>query len=141
METRICKQCGIEKPITEYSRTGGYPRWDCKACCTANKRQRYLEDMPKARKASRDWKARNPDKVLDGRLRLVYGITLEQFDEMILNQGGMCAICEREALLHVDHNHNTGKVRGLLCPKCNGYLGIIQDSVPALRRAIEYLQS
>ena len=58
-------------------------------------------------------------------------------------QRGRCLICLRETLiedLHVDHDHSTGYVRGLLCPKCNQGLGMFDDNTASLRRAIQYLQ-
>lgn len=70
-----------------------------------------------------------------------YGITIEEFSAMENSQRGKCAICEQEPpdRLHVDHNHETGSVRGLLCRKCNWGLGQFGDSVENLKRAQEYL--
>lgn len=64
-----------------------------------------------------------------------YNLTIEQFDEMMLNQGGMCAICDSEARLVVDHDHSTGKARQLLCQSCNSFLGRHQDSVDLVTKA------
>lgn len=61
-------------------------------------------------------------------LKSKYNLTLDQYDEMTLNQGGMCAICDREGGLGVDHDHKTGKVRQLLCRSCNTMLGGFKDS-------------
>lgn len=77
-----------------------------------------------------------------------YGLTLEQYDELLLDQNGACAICrEPETLtvggrlrrLAIDHDHSTDTVRGLLCYGCNVSLGHFNDSVPTLERAIRYL--
>jgi hypothetical protein len=77
-----------------------------------------------------------------------YGITLEQYFELFNKQNGVCAICSRpesEILrgkiraLNVDHDHSTGKIRGLLCSECNKGIGNLGDSTEVLRRAIEYL--
>lgn len=64
------------------------------------------------------------DKARDARLRRVYGISLVQYDEMLLQQGGGCAICDKTPeeegkSLAVDHNHKTGEIRGILCAYCN----------------------
>lgn len=71
-----------------------------------------------------------PEKKRDQHLRRQYGITQERYDEMLNEQGGLCAICHRPPathssykILHVDHNHVTGEVRGLLCATCNGNFG------------------
>ena len=77
-----------------------------------------------------------------------YGITPDQFDAMLSSQGGRCAICRKQPrgdwrnnkFLHVDHNHTTGRVRGLLCPECNTSIGKMNDSPEQLRRAAAYLE-
>jgi hypothetical protein len=69
-----------------------------------------------------------------------YNLTKEQYDEMVAEQEGCCAICKVEQDgLHVDHDHATLRVRGLLCMKCNTALGLLQDSPDNLQRAIKYL--
>jgi hypothetical protein len=74
-----------------------------------------------------------------------YGITAEQFNEMLARQNGVCAICGQDNTrfgkrLAIDHDHDTGDVRGLLCNSCNGALGLFKDDVDTLKKAIEYLQ-
>jgi len=74
-----------------------------------------------------------------------YGITLSEYDEILESQGGVCAICGSDdpqgkgARFHVDHCHETGEVRGLLCHFCNIGLGHFKDSREALQSAINYL--
>lgn len=73
-----------------------------------------------------------------------YGLTPETFAEMLTSQGGKCAICRqppKEFNLHVDHCHSTGRVRGLLCKRCNQHIGAFEDSPALLRRAAEYLDN
>lgn len=70
-----------------------------------------------------------------------YGISLEAWDEMMLTQGGMCAICDCEAKLCGDHDHATGEFRALLCYKCNSALGFFNDSENLLQKAIAYVSS
>lgn len=78
-------------------------------------------------------------------LKRKYGITEEQYEELLLAQAGKCAIClckPRTRRLAVDHNHKTGEIRGLLCSRCNhGLLGHAHDSIPVLERALEYLRN
>lgn len=79
----------------------------------------------------------------DRTLRRQYGITLEQYDTKVKMQGGKCAICNLDPgrhPLHVDHDHATGKVRDLLCPKCNVLLGLATERVALLRAAADYLE-
>jgi hypothetical protein len=81
-------------------------------------------------------------------IKKAYGITAEQYEALLQGQGGACAICGRlpngtnhvEQSLVIDHCHDTGKVRGLLCNNCNSGMGIIGDSVEHLEAAIEYLK-
>jgi len=74
----------------------------------------------------------------------VYGITIEQYGEMLEAQGGVCAICREPCPsgknLAVDHCHETGAVRGLLCARCNSGIGQFLDSPDRLRAAIGYLE-
>lgn len=69
-----------------------------------------------------------------------YGITMEKYKELYDAQKGNCAICEsHKEILCVDHNHKDGKVRGLLCQKCNKGIGLLNDDEKILSKAIEYL--
>lgn len=80
-------------------------------------------------------------------LKNKYGITEEMYDEMLKGQNGVCKICKqppgagstRGEYLHVDHCHDTNKIRGLLCHSCNIMLGMSRDSVNILESAIKYL--
>ncbi|HDY68067.1 MAG TPA: hypothetical protein ENH85_09770 [Candidatus Scalindua sp.] len=77
------------------------------------------------------------------RLKVNYGITLEDYDKLYEKQNGVCAICSLPEVLmrlQVDHDHKTGKVRGLLCLYCNNILGKAKDSIETLEKAIEYLK-
>jgi len=75
-----------------------------------------------------------------------YGLTLEQYDSMLENQDGLCAICGKKSShshhknLCIDHNHETGKIRGLLCDLCNKGIGCLRDDVDLLRSAVLYLE-
>jgi len=72
-------------------------------------------------------------------LRRRYGITAEEFDVMFESQGGLCAICRTAPAAHVDHDHDTGAVRELLCFNCNGGLGQFKDDPEVLQAAAHYV--
>lgn len=80
------------------------------------------------------------------RLKQKYGLTLEEFDELLAQQGGGCAICgspdpnAQHGVWHVDHCHKTGRVRGLLCGPCNTGIGQMRDDPARLRAAADYLE-
>ncbi len=94
----------------------------------------------------------NPDKHKNRYLFRHYGITLTEFEKMKTDQGHVCKVCgnPETALNHhtketrdlaVDHCHSTGKVRGLLCSKCNTALGNFKDDISLLKKAIVYLEN
>lgn len=89
--------------------------------------------------------AKDPIKARHAQYRYFYGITPEDFQAMLEKQGGVCAICAEpppaDTLLHVDHDHDTGAVRGLLCRGCNSGIGFFKDSERAMLKAIEYIRA
>ena len=76
-----------------------------------------------------------------------YGLSLKEYNELLESQGNCCCICQtkvprgasKKGRFHVDHNHTTGEVRGLLCHDCNTGLGLFKDDPNVLSKAIEYL--
>ena len=93
---------------------------------------------------TKDYVIKNPDKVRNTKLKTLFGITVEQYNEMFEQQNGVCAICKQSCItyrmLAVDHCHITGHVRGLLCSRCNIGLGQFCDNIDYLNSAIEYLK-
>ncbi|MBD0837972.1 endonuclease VII domain-containing protein [Streptomyces sp. TRM68416] len=82
-------------------------------------------------------------KAADGRaghLKRHYGLTEAERDEMVASQMGLCVICLKAPAVHVDHCHETGKVRGVLCFNCNSAIGKLGDDPDAVRRAAAYLE-
>lgn len=101
-----------------------------------------------------EWRDANRDKVLNAHLERTYGITLEEYKELLIAQSGLCAICETPGIdkpehgarkqgltqrLHVDHDHVTGKVRGLLCGPCNRAIGLLRDDEKIIYAAADYV--
>jgi hypothetical protein len=122
-----CPDCAVVKPLTEFVRNASQPSGlapYCKPCHNARG------------KASKD-------KIGGSRtyhLKRRYGISAEDADAMLAAQGGLCAICEAAPAAHVDHDHETGAVRALLCFNCNGGLGQFKDDPRVLRAAAEYVE-
>lgn len=120
LASKPCETCG------SYRR---YERGDCADCANARARSRYYAlDKDARRERSRK-----------GRFR-TYKLTEDQYQEMFDRQGGMCANCLHLPGVHVDHCHETGKVRGILCLDCNVGLGHFRDDPSLLRAAAEYLE-
>lgn len=157
---KICIRCqSVLPPCAFYldPRTPDGLRGTCKKCRhsqellrieknpqkEADYQRRYREvNREKRRLQNQKWAAKNKGRRKDLLLRWNYGITLERFSEMMLEQSGRCRICRgRMKTPNIDHCHKTGKVRGLLCGRCNTALGGFQDSTKLLRAAICYLDS
>lgn len=114
-----CTSCKVVKPLDEYHRDGRTRdgrQSTCKACYHV-----YQTNIRRKR---------------------IYGITSAEYDRMAAEQGGRCLVCETTPaarILVVDHCHRTGKVRGLLCDRCNRLLGVADDDIELLRKAIAFL--
>lgn len=126
-------------------------------------KENRAQNLDRDKKRSRDWYWDNrelsiervkrnsaiPENKLKKRgqtLKYNYGISLDDYEEMFISQNGRCAICEihQDDLsyrLHVDHNHTTGKVRKLLCSKCNMAIGLLDENPKLIARALEYIQN
>lgn len=122
-----CNRCGETKDrLSEFHRTGSW----CKEC---------------KREYAAEWRRNNREKYLEGarfsKLKQNYGISREEYEAMYEAQNGKCAICcvKSSETLQVDHDHITGKIRGLLCADCNRGLGCFKDSVLFLHRAARYM--
>jgi hypothetical protein len=97
----------------------------------------------------RGWRQRNPDLAKNSDLKRSYGITLAEYEAMLEAQGGKCAICKGPERtrdkdggprrMPVDHDHQRGNVRGLLCTHCNRALGMFKDNVEILKAAVDYV--
>jgi hypothetical protein len=105
----------------------------------AQRRRRWAED-PELRKKQRAYRARSQRKV---HLKYYYGLSVEDYNALLVQQGGVCAICRKpsEHRLCVDHCHLTRRVRGLLCRKCNLGIGYFDDDPRLLRAAVPYVEA
>lgn len=121
---RICKMCGVS-----YKQGSSIARlFYCSPEC-AEKKRNTPDPFGKLRRRAKR-----------------YGLTVEQYEELVCRQHGKCAICDVDAgglqygVLHIDHDHITQKVRGLLCHDCNRGIGIFKDNVKLLKNAAAYLE-
>ena len=166
-ETRVCGHCREDLPLSDFQpsqiRSGGW----CRSCCNEARRPRRVlgyvapkrycgfcgKDISHRRSqakwcddrcAAKGFRQANPDYQRNAWLKTTYGITSEEFDELLESQGGVCVVCagepNSEDVWDVDHNHETGAVRGILCPPCNKGLGFLRDDVEVIRRALKYLE-
>jgi len=110
------------------------------AARTPEQRERYAEYRRQYYQANKDQVRAITRR---NKLRRKYGITPEHYEHMLKDQDGLCAICrqtEPRGSYRVDHCHKTGKVRGLLCHKCNAGIGMLRDDPEILERGVAYLK-
>ena len=152
---KACRKCKVVKGPDLFPRDRGRRDGRSTMCLTcAAETTAYYRNVadPEAYRARRAAEfGRNRETYRRHNLKKKFGITLEQYNEMLAAQGGVCAICgEPESQVFkktgrlydmpVDHDHSTGNVRSLLCNNCNHGLGHFKDSPELLRRAARYIQ-
>jgi hypothetical protein len=142
---KTCNVCGETKSLSDYYPTKFkskqfpdkiYYHGKCKSCFIKEKQKDYT-----------------PEKGRDKNLKHLYGITLQEYNTLLEQQNHCCAICESTdpkgrksgrggavEVFYVDHDHNTGKVRGLLCNVCNRTMGYVGENSGVLEEMIKYLQ-
>lgn len=132
--SRSCNKCLKELPISEFYKRGKlglHP--DCRECFStknnASRRARYRISPS------------SPHENRRKSLKVLYGISPEDYEEMVNKQHGRCKACGQkpEKRLVIDHNHSTGKVRGLLCANCNCALGHLKEDVERCHGLIRYI--
>jgi len=154
MQTKTCSKCKKELPVTEYFKSGKYPsgkdkiRGDCKSCAAKDTANWRIKNRSEYNNYAAMWRSKNPGRQHKNEIKRRYGLSITQYEQMLLEQNYRCKICQKQhkpeinrGRLYVDHNHATGSVRGLLCGKCNVVLGNLDDRVDLLQKAIEYLNS
>lgn len=136
---KTCKHCKIEKSDDNFAikptKAGRSP--------TCNDCRKAL-----SQKAAQKFARVNAALVYERHLEKIYGLSMADHAALLAKQGGGCAICgatkgsngTKYTKLQVDHDHRTGKVRGLVCIRCNGLLGKSDEMIPLLTKALAYLQ-
>jgi len=148
MEEKVCSSCGLSKPLTDFYKEprvkdGRFRR--CKTCHIETTKK-YRQKNPEIyRKASlKHWHNLDDSKKHERWIKR-YGLNANEYKKMFEDQNGLCKICFKECIsnqsLSVDHCHATGKVRGLLCKKCNTALGMLEDNISYFENAIIYLKN
>jgi len=133
---KVCKKCKVLKGESEFSKVKyknkEYLKSYCKPCMVIRERERRENDY---------YKGKHLDKKRDYRFKRKYGISLEEYHEMVKQRKGKCDICGQvpDKILTVDHDHKTNRVRGLLCHYCNTGLGHFGDSIQGINKALRYL--
>jgi len=130
---KVCTRCGVEKEFSEFHKRAAMSdghKSECKACTRFYQKQKYDSGESRSTIYMRQ-----------------YGITVEEYDQMVEEQNGCCKICGidepggNRKRFSIDHNHETGEVRGLLCGSCNAALGLFKDNPTILQSAFNYLST
>ena len=132
---KVCISCKNKKHVSKFYiiKNSKRPSGACLVCDT---------------KRSTEWQKNNPEKHKNTKLLSKYGLSLNKYNKLLKEQKNRCAICrknpkgisKRSKLLHVDHDHSTKKIRGLLCHKCNLGIGHLNDDLSIVRNAVRYLK-
>lgn len=166
--TKTCTKCGESRPLDQFGpRKRGKDGkqatcLDCNRLYFREHRNKSPENVERARARCRKWAKSHPDQLRkirrntylsrrdldrDQHLRRVHGIGSADYERLLESQFRKCATCRRHIdthfggkRLHVDHDHNTGAIRGLLCPQCNKALGLLLDHINTLKRMVSYLE-
>jgi len=163
---KLCTKCDEEKPLSDFHNHDEGKlglRSNCKECEAKWAKRYYKKHQKKIRKLAKtytkthkkerkDYREKNKKKNKDRELQLKYKITLKEYQLLSKNQKNRCSICGNKETaieprtnkirgLAVDHNHETGKVRGLLCGKCNRGIGFFQENINFLQKTIDYLKN
>ena len=146
-----CTKCGVEKPLSEFnknkSKKDGFQS-SCKICHRLQSKDHYSLNKPKRWEYAKNYYKSNIEKIKcqdkQRWLRKKYNMDETDFLRIKKQQNGKCAICFSELkngfLVHIDHDHKTGIVRGVLCRWCNTGLGHFRDSEENLKSALKYLK-
>lgn len=159
-----CRKCGNIKPLSEFhiarENKDGH-RNECKDCWKKICKARYAQNRDEYIARTQKWREDNPEKYEEWRrrnreenreriaavnrrayLQRKYGLSPDDFEFLVVAQGGKCRICEAAEgeKLHVDHHHDSGLVRGLLCGKCNKAIGLLDEDPQLFEAATSYLR-
>ncbi len=147
-KTRVCPRCKRRKLLTKFNRNknykNGYSSW-CRDCNKKACKLYYINNRERLLEKCREWNRKNKEKKHFQSIKRQYGVSMGRYKKIFNAQKGKCALCGKSQVactrrLHIDHNHKTGEIRGLLCHGCNTGLGSFNDDISLLKKAISYLQ-
>jgi uncharacterized metal-binding protein len=144
---KVCSKCKQSKALAEFYKKKTAKdglNSHCMDCVDSYSRNHYRNNKEKVLSRSNAWAKSHPVSRKFTRLKNLYGVTREQYDKIFEVQAGCCKLCgisqtELKKTLVIDHNHKTGRIRGLLCNPCNAALGLFKENAETLKKAVEYV--
>jgi hypothetical protein len=143
---KTCATCSLCKSSSEFNKYSAMKdglHWECRSCVGLRRKSYYEKNRQREIDRSVAWKISNKEKAKDASLKRKFGITIQDYNAMIRSQNGKCAICDKDhsvSCLVVDHDHNSGRVRKLLCHQCNLALGNLKENVLFAERMLDYIK-
>lgn len=149
-QSKKCSRCEVDKPFTEFhkkkERKDGLTS-ECKACQSKWQKEFYSDPINKQKRIDRQSTKEAKIRAREYDLKSKYGITSADYEEMLKSQDSKCKTCGTNVpggrstkYFHVDHCHDSGKIRGLLCSSCNKALGLLKESISTLENLIKYIE-
>lgn len=147
-EMKHCKKCDTTKVLTEFyndKKSSDGKSFYCKQCLKARASAWYKSNPERAKEQSKKRVANGGHR--SSQIKRKYNFTQEQYDDMLIKQNGVCLICgtdtpgRNDKNFHIDHDHDTDRVRGLLCSNCNRAIGLLGDLSVNAYAAGDYLKS
>jgi hypothetical protein len=152
----VCSRCKVApSPRAANPKANAF----CKPCAREYSREHYQRNKSTYARRAKRWREENRERSNETALRYYhtehgkekrqqyllkheYNLTVKEYNDLVQKQKGRCAICAtKPRKLHVDHDHSTSKVRGLLCPNCNKAIGLLHDKPELMRAAASYLEA
>lgn len=149
-DTATCSRCGETEPLSNFGRCSRKKNGHKSACKECLRLAENTRDRTRRNEYAKKWRAaKGQEHQHKAQVRYRYGVTDDWYDTTLAAQGGLCAACgepETETrlgvvrLLSVDHNHQTGEVRGFLCNSCNRTIGYAREDATRLAACAAYLR-
>lgn len=140
---KICTKCKESKPLDQFHNKKSAKDGKQSSCKECNIKTVQTWQSDNSEEYEKYWRANNTGSSYNLKRRArTYGLSVDELNKMLEAANGLCEICKREPhqWLVVDHCHNSLKVRGILCEKCNQGLGCFQDNIEFMKSAIQYLE-
>jgi len=151
---KFCPRCKKTKPAKDFPkskiRRGGLSSW-CSVCSRENGKQWYASNKASKDKKNLDWYYKNKRRARNTYLKRTYGISIEEYEDLFSLQNGLCALCDQPEktkdyrtgqikALAVDHCHESGRIRSLLCYRCNHIISCVGDNEQGAQKILNYMK-